>query len=170
MWHEVVFNQRILGCDEDPKPPRLVLDHLYSWPTFKVWTAWLVSVTIVIYVIFSNQSNPNIATIKCNSYNRCITISQAITLKLLLLFILIPRNYHQLLSKYKNAAPKYCLSQTANVMYEERMIFGKVGPYHRCWCHGSLRRQNISSHGIDYVRWARKSSSSTRKYFSVEAW
>ena len=28
----------------------------------------------------------------------------------------------------------------------EWMIFGKVGPYHSRWCHGSLRHQDTSSH------------------------
>ena len=28
-----------------------------------------------------------------------------------------------------------------------------VGQYHGCWCPGSLRRQAISSHDIDYVSW-----------------
>ena len=25
--------------------------------------------------------------------------------------------------------------------------------YHGCWCPGSLRRQDISTHDIDYVEW-----------------
>ena len=27
-------------------------------------------------------------------------------------------------------------------------ILGKLGQYHGCWCHASLRRQVISNHGI----------------------
>ena len=26
----------------------------------------------------------------------------------------------------------------------------KLGQYHGCWCPGSLRRQAINSHGIDF--------------------
>ena len=28
-----------------------------------------------------------------------------------------------------------------------------LGQYHRCWCPGSLCRQDTSSHDIDYVEW-----------------
>ena len=28
-----------------------------------------------------------------------------------------------------------------------------LGQYHGCWCPGSLRRQDISSHDIDYIEY-----------------
>ena len=31
------------------------------------------------------------------------------------------------------------------------IISVKLGQYHGCWCPSSLRRQDISSHDIDYV-------------------
>ena len=33
-----------------------------------------------------------------------------------------------------------------------RVISVKIGQYHGCWWPGSLRRQDISSHDIDYVK------------------
>ena len=30
-------------------------------------------------------------------------------------------------------------------------VMGGLGQYHGCWCPGSLRRQGISSHGIDCI-------------------
>ena len=33
----------------------------------------------------------------------------------------------------------------------DRVISVKVGQYHGCWCPGSFRRQDKSSHDIDYV-------------------
>ena len=38
---------------------------------------------------------------------------------------------------------------TLNV--RDRVISVKLGQYHGCWCPGSLRRQDISSHDIDCV-------------------
>ena len=35
----------------------------------------------------------------------------------------------------------------------DRVISVYLGQYHGCWCPGSLRRQDISSHGIDYVEY-----------------
>ena len=34
-----------------------------------------------------------------------------------------------------------------------RVISVELGQYHCCWCPGSLRRQDISSHDIDYVKY-----------------
>ena len=34
-----------------------------------------------------------------------------------------------------------------------RVISVQLGQYHGCWCPGSLRRQDISSHNIDYVEY-----------------
>ena len=36
-------------------------------------------------------------------------------------------------------------------MCRDRVNSVKLGQYHGCWCPGSLRRQDISSHDIDYV-------------------
>ena len=33
----------------------------------------------------------------------------------------------------------------------DRVNSVQLGQYHGCWCPGSLRRQDISSHDIDYV-------------------
>ena len=35
----------------------------------------------------------------------------------------------------------------------DRVISVKLGQYHDCWCPGSLRRQDIISHDIDYVEY-----------------
>ena len=35
----------------------------------------------------------------------------------------------------------------------DRVISVWLGQYHGCWCPGSLRRQDISSHDIDYVEY-----------------
>ena len=35
--------------------------------------------------------------------------------------------------------------------YGDRVNSVKLGQYHGCWCPGSLRRHDISSHAIDYV-------------------
>ena len=37
------------------------------------------------------------------------------------------------------------------LMCGDRVISVYLGHYHGCWCPGSLRRQDISSHDIDYV-------------------
>ena len=34
-----------------------------------------------------------------------------------------------------------------------RVISVYLGQYHGCWCPGSLRRQDISSHDIDYIEY-----------------
>ena len=35
--------------------------------------------------------------------------------------------------------------------YGDRVIFVYLGQYYGCWCHASLRRQDISNQDIDYV-------------------
>ena len=35
----------------------------------------------------------------------------------------------------------------------DRVISVELGQYHGCWCPGSLRRQDISSHDIDHVEY-----------------
>ena len=44
-------------------------------------------------------------------------------------------------------------SLTPNVRGTEFSRF-QLGRYHGCWCPGSLRHQDISSHNIDYVEYA----------------
>ena len=60
-------------------------------------------------------------------------------------------------------------THTQIIMVRSSMLsrFNSRGQYPGCWCPGSLRRQDISSHGIDYVElgpgltWERISSTGT---------
>ena len=45
----------------------------------------------------------------------------------------------------------YCLPFLKTLNCGDRVISVWLGQYHGCWCTGSLRRQDISSHDIDYV-------------------
>ena len=38
-------------------------------------------------------------------------------------------------------------------MCGDQVISVKLGQYHGCWCSGSLRRQDISSHDTDYIEY-----------------
>ena len=38
-------------------------------------------------------------------------------------------------------------------MCGDRVISVQLGQCHGCWCPGSLRRQDISSHDIDYIEY-----------------
>ena len=44
------------------------------------------------------------------------------------------------------------MNRVSNVVVKSNRINSvKLGQYHGYWCPGSLRRQDISSHDIDYV-------------------
>ena len=46
----------------------------------------------------------------------------------------------------------YHITISLPLTYRGRVISVELGQYHGCWCRGSLRRQNISNHDIDYVK------------------
>ena len=74
----------------------------------------------------------------------------------LLWFIQTPTtqvNQSQIFIKYdmSGTSKTSVYRQAEPLTYGDRVISVQLGQYHGYWCPGSFRRQDISSHDIDYV-------------------